>query len=679
MKSVDTPDAQHPLRPRATVQRKPTKGVAADDTSPVDPVGLLPIDLVSALLLWPELDERCFTVVARGLGENHLDWESFRDGLEREGWIEAAATPGAYRVTAAHRPTLETSVAALGGLIAVERAAVAGQPTTRDPALLEDLALRAQATGAWQVLESLWIALAEANVDLTPDTVKVIRDVPAEARKAYPILSWASGAAAAMLATTDRERDTALMDRLLFDSTLIHGDWSLHHETDTAVLAGTIRLVGQRRMPAAGATRGLDAAWATKQEVDAFIEQRTSEGRSPSQLAHSLFRAFSARLAVLRADASIAIQEAHLAQLLSVWEPVTALARGVEALARAMAFDGPAASPDVESLDDQPSEIATLGLTGMGAAFQILATGFAALVRLDRAELDLALSRVSNAAAEVAGLWSVRMALMALRDAVWGSPAEALNHLLAEFANRPPMTNEQNEPLGRSVLGRARVLLLTQTGALAAVQPVLSDMPPAVRAVAVARTALWAGHLGEAVRSAEAGLLQTDLRPADRSRLAIIGAAAALLQGPATPATKDRAARVVDELVTGHILWPLATLPAPARQALVDVYRESPDVDEPALRNLLDRLSELSDASATGAVRLTHRELELLPLLATEESIPEIARALQVSVHTVRTQVATLREKFHAGTRSELVRQAALLGVIPAEVPEPGDPGERYG
>ena len=346
-------------------------------------------------------------------------------------------------------------------------------------------------------------------------------------------------------------RDTALMDRLLFDSTLIHGDWSLHHETDTAVLAGTIRLVGQRRMPAAGATRGLDAAWATKQEVDAFIEQRTSEGRSPSQLAHSLFRAFSARLAVLRADASIALQEAHLAQLLSVWEPVTALARGVEALARAMAFDGPAASPDDESLDDQPSEIATLGLTGMGAAFQILATGFAALVRLDRAELDLALSRVSNAAAEVAGLWSVRMALMALRDAVWGSPAEALTHLLAEFANRPPMTNEQNEPLGRSVLGRARVLLLTQTGALAAVQPVLSDMPPAVRAVAVARTALWAGHLGEAVRSAEAGLLQTDLRPADRSRLAIIGAAAALLQGPVTPATKDRAVLAVDELVTG--------------------------------------------------------------------------------------------------------------------------------
>lgn len=670
MKSVAADDATNPPTPPGTnPSSMPIDSDAAND--PTARIGPLGLDLVSALLLWPEPDERCFRLVARCLGEDaNLDWETLRDELEREGWIEATATPGAFRVTAAHRPTLEQSLAGLGGPVAIEKALVAGQARTHDPGLLEDLALWAEATGAWQVLELFWIALSEASIELTPATLRVVRDVPTEARKAHPILSWASGAATAMLAGTPHGRNNALMDRLLFDSALIHGDWSLHEETDTAVFAGTFRLIGQRRMPTTGATSGLDVAWTTKQEVDAFIERRTAEGHGPSRIAHSVFRAFSARLAVLRADLPAAIQEAHLAQLLSEWEPVTVLARGVEALARGIAFDSPLSTTEEEVSSGPLSELAVLGLTGMGAAFQVLAAGFSALVRLDRAELDRALSRVTAAAADVAGLWSVRAALVGFREFAWGSPADGLNDLLAAIANRPPMTNEQNEPLGRAIMGRARILLLAKTGALAAAQTALDELPVGFRAAPAARTALWAGHNGEAVRLAEAGLLETGLRPADRSRLATIAAAATLLQPPPTPASQDRATQIVEHLVDTRTLWPLAALPTSARHALVDAYLAAHDADDPAVRDLLERISGLNDASsASGAVRLTHRELQLLPLLATDDSIPEIAKTLQVSVHTVRTQVATLREKFHAGTRAELIRLAAMMGYVPARLP----------
>jgi DNA-binding CsgD family transcriptional regulator len=52
-------------------------------------------------------------------------------------------------------------------------------------------------------------------------------------------------------------------------------------------------------------------------------------------------------------------------------------------------------------------------------------------------------------------------------------------------------------------------------------------------------------------------------------------------------------------------------------------------------------------------------------MLATEVTVPEIARQLQVSVNTVRKQVVTLREKFGSDSRAELIRKARAYGAIP--------------
>ena len=66
-------------------------------------------------------------------------------------------------------------------------------------------------------------------------------------------------------------------------------------------------------------------------------------------------------------------------------------------------------------------------------------------------------------------------------------------------------------------------------------------------------------------------------------------------------------------------------------------------------------------------VQLTEREAVLLPLLAGGESVPNLAKELHVSVNTLRKQVAVLREKFQASTRSELVRKAGSFGALPSE------------
>ncbi len=122
----------------------------------------------------------------------------------------------------------------------------------------------------------------------------------------------------------------------------------------------------------------------------------------------------------------------------------------------------------------------------------------------------------------------------------------------------------------------------------------------------------------------------------------------------------------LERLLENEAFLPIALLPQTAREALLDLCRSAGLADTAAFQLLLDRLRELNDAGEDGIrpVQLTEREIVLLPLLAGKDSVPQIARTLQVSVNTVRKQVATVREKFHAETRAELIRKAIAYGAI---------------
>ncbi|MHA6204897.1 response regulator transcription factor [Dyella soli] len=68
---------------------------------------------------------------------------------------------------------------------------------------------------------------------------------------------------------------------------------------------------------------------------------------------------------------------------------------------------------------------------------------------------------------------------------------------------------------------------------------------------------------------------------------------------------------------------------------------------------------------AQAALGLSGRELDVLHELAAGHSNKEIATHLHVSPNTVKTHVARLYEKLGAKRRTEAVRRARELGIVP--------------
>ena len=69
-------------------------------------------------------------------------------------------------------------------------------------------------------------------------------------------------------------------------------------------------------------------------------------------------------------------------------------------------------------------------------------------------------------------------------------------------------------------------------------------------------------------------------------------------------------------------------------------------------------------ASAPRASALTVAELRVLPLLATHLTASEIAAELFVSLHTVKSQQASLYRKLGTSSRSQAVARARQLGLL---------------
>ncbi|MEU9878069.1 response regulator transcription factor [Streptomyces phaeochromogenes] len=75
----------------------------------------------------------------------------------------------------------------------------------------------------------------------------------------------------------------------------------------------------------------------------------------------------------------------------------------------------------------------------------------------------------------------------------------------------------------------------------------------------------------------------------------------------------------------------------------------------------------IADAGAPGAdgdASLTARELRVLSLLALGHTNQEVARRLYVSVRTVETHRARIRDKLGTETRAELIAAARERGLL---------------
>jgi LuxR family maltose regulon positive regulatory protein len=79
---------------------------------------------------------------------------------------------------------------------------------------------------------------------------------------------------------------------------------------------------------------------------------------------------------------------------------------------------------------------------------------------------------------------------------------------------------------------------------------------------------------------------------------------------------------------------------------------------------LRSQLSRQRGGASPGASALTAAELHVLPLLATHLTAPEIAAELFVTVHTVKSHLASLYRKLGVVSRSQAVARARQLGLL---------------
>ncbi|HEY3339430.1 MAG TPA: helix-turn-helix transcriptional regulator [Propionicimonas sp.] len=622
---------------------------------------------VAALGLWASVDEPTYRLVARCFGNGRgPEWPFLCSLLLHAGLVEPVSPSETFTFRHEWVPALERALVALGGADAARSRLVDAWLDTPDRRLVAEVVGWASDAARWDAVDEIWMALAEDTGDLPPEALAIYRDLPPEARTTRPMLSWASGAAESLLADPEVHRPHTALHRVLLDSEVLHSDWSMREDPDAAVTAGTIRLIGERRLPTTHAGQSLEAAWRTKQDIDEFIDARSREGGGPSQTPQAIFRAFSARLALFRGDLQRAVSEARWAVLLSDWEPVSVLAEGIEALAESIASDdGPVRdfTPDIEKVN--PAFVVR-GLKGVGQVFEVLAEGNDALRRLDCDGVDRALIAVTPEVAAVAGVWSVRVSLAGFRAALWGEVDAGLKQLSAEIAHESISDREQEEPLGRAMLARARVLLLIKAGAFRAATRTAEAMGGSLKMLPLARVHLWAGQYEEAIGLAAGGPFESGLDLGDQYRLKLLRAAAALLDESCDDELKAAGVAELLRMLDNEAFLPIALLPQPARTALLDLCRSDGLADHAAFTVLADRLRLLNDAGEEGVqpAQLTAREILLLPMLAGKDSVPQIASELQVSVNTVRKQVATLRAKFHADTRADLIRKAIAYGAL---------------
>ena len=330
----------------------------------------------------------------------------------------------------------------------------ASGPTARR-GLLAGIEQWARRGARWDVLNALWDAISEKAGDMTDTALAGFIDVPVEARKDYPALTWASAMAETGLVERSGDRAEVFLGRLLLDSSLLHADWALRDDTDEAVTAGTVRMIGERWLPSSGSP--LDAAWRTKRAIDTLIDERSRRGQPPGRFAHSFFRAVSALLALLKADLRGAVEEARWATILGEGPPVTRVAQAVEILAHSFAGEVELDLDDVDA--GLPTDFRFGGLSQMAAVMVAIARGRRALVELDRRRVAASLRSVSPDVAAIFGLWAPWAALRAFESGLWGDPAEGLNTLLDAVSRQPIAGGEQDEPTGAIVLAHAREFL----------------------------------------------------------------------------------------------------------------------------------------------------------------------------------------------------------------------------
>ncbi|HEY3339422.1 MAG TPA: LuxR C-terminal-related transcriptional regulator [Propionicimonas sp.] len=545
-----------------------------------------------------------------------------------------------------------------------------------------ELAAMALGTGDWAGSEAIWRLYSPGDLLGDARVRAGYAAVPTELRADYPGLSFAAAVAAAYEPDTGRLDLDRMATALIRDGYTIHGAWNQHLSAEARVVAGTMWMLGHVAIPGS-TTDGDDLVWGAYDHIVQLIRDSSLRRAALTPRALTFFHSTVALIALIRGDWSRARREGEYAIILNE-------GCGLPGFLAAFVVESCCAiAGDTQGSAAAGILLAEHALHGCAPhawvepAFHLIRAA-SALRCLDGEQAGHHLRKHSLEASTAQWLSTrpLHAALLSTTAIIWEDPQQAL----AQFDSLVPELGGgigYGAPWERLLL-RCRAELLLAQGAGTQAERIVNDLAgiadDTVSAVPAAWLHLCAGRFTEALTKADEGLFELKLSHADRAFL-YAAKSAALQQGGATEelvASAATAACVICE--QADTLVPFAVLPSAVRRYLVAEHPRHHNVgscfiNRAAQRGVFDRLRD-GTLEVLTPLRLTRREEELLPLLATAASVPEIASQQYVSANTLRKQVVTLRQKFGATSRDDLIRRAHEAGLLNRTAkPGPGSAG----
>ncbi|HEX5335764.1 MAG TPA: hypothetical protein VFW55_07780, partial [Propionicimonas sp.] len=172
------------------------------------------------LSLCPDVTEDVYAAIAECFGVTRASWSEFESWLRSTGMATPVpdSQPVSLKVEAVWLPTLARALDLLMDDATVRgRLVLCSHRELRRP-ILTAVAEWARSAGRWDVLQDLWRQVADNAASIPNGVLVVYEDLPPDARRDYPILTWASAVAEADAATPRSRRTEVFLNRMILDS-----------------------------------------------------------------------------------------------------------------------------------------------------------------------------------------------------------------------------------------------------------------------------------------------------------------------------------------------------------------------------------------------------------------------------------------------------------------------------
>jgi len=532
------------------------------------------------------------------------------------------------------------------------------------------LAKWALQSGDWASLEAVWRTYSPGDLVADSAVGAGYAAVPTEVRANHPGLSFAAAVASAYEPKSGRLDLDQMITALIRDGRTLHGDWARHDTPEARVVAGTLWLLAHAVIPESFADQQHQVLTRTYDELVKLIRDSSLSGAEVTARALTFFHSIVALVALVRGDWSRARREGEFALILSDGCGLPAFLAALVVGSSCAMSGGTQNSVVTEKFLAEHAAHRCRSGVWLEPAFHLVKAD-AALRALDRDQTRHYLRQhvVEASSTQWFNSRRIHAAVMSTAAILWDDPEQAL----ARFDSLVPESASDllANPWGDLLL-RCRVELLLALGARNRAEQIVVDLlataDDSVSAVPAAWFYLCAGRFGDALSKAEEGIFELKISLADRAFLYAAKSAALQLGGAAEELVASAATAACVICAQANTLLPFAALPAAVRNHLVAEHaRHHGDSDcflsQAVRRGAFDTLRD-GALPLVPPLRLTRREEVLLPLLATAATVQEIADQQYVSVNTIRKQVVTLRQKFDAASRDDLVRRAHEAGLL---------------